>query len=331
MPDLLAPTRVVHRSFSTSDPDQAHDYVAKTFAQHELALANDDSVRFRLDSAATDSVTVGRMAYGTRTRILGPRMRDCYHINLLVSGNCTVAQGDRRESFSASENPLGVVFGPDDPVYIDWSADAAQYHLKLSRDALEAHAARLVGTAPSTIDFDLSFSLGTPAGQSLSSSVAFYYSQLRPSGGLAAMPTVQQELESALMTQVLLVAHSNLTRDLLRESPANADSMIRDVMEHIDLNPGANLTVAALSQLAGTSTRTLQTGFRRVAGMTPTEYVRNARLDRVRHDLMRGDDVSVSDVASRWHFVHLGRFAAHYRVRFGESPSTTFRHGRSER
>ncbi|NMO03237.1 AraC family transcriptional regulator [Gordonia sp. TBRC 11910] len=327
MPDLLDAAASLHRSFSTRDPEQAHDYVSETFAAHRLSLA-DDSVRFRLDTAATDAVTVGRMAYGARARIVGPKMGDCYHINLLATGNCTVAQGDRRETFSAAENPLGVIFGPDEPVYIDWSADASQYHLKVSRHALEGHAARLLGTAPSTIDFDLSFDLGTPAGQSLNSSVAFYYSQLRPAGGLATMPAVQQELESALMTQILLVAQSNLTPELLREPSPDSDSMIRGVMDHIEGHADDDLSVASLAALVGTTPRTLQSGFRRVAGMTPTEFIRNVRLDRVRTDLVGGADVAVSDAAYRWHFVHLGRFASHYRARFGESPSQTFQRHR---
>jgi AraC-like DNA-binding protein len=35
--------------------------------------------------------------------------------------------------------------------------------------------------------------------------------------------------------------------------------------------------------------------------------------------------VSVAEVAARWGFSHLGRFAAAYRKRYGESPSHTLR------
>jgi AraC-like DNA-binding protein len=37
------------------------------------------------------------------------------------------------------------------------------------------------------------------------------------------------------------------------------------------------------------------------------------------------DDLTVTDVAERWGFGHLGNFALHYRKRFGESPSQTLR------
>jgi AraC-like DNA-binding protein len=50
------------------------------------------------------------------------------------------------------------------------------------------------------------------------------------------------------------------------------------------------------------------------------------RLEAVRKELRaleRDDEGTVSSVAHNWGFVHLGRFAAQYRDRFGEPPSTT--------
>jgi transcriptional regulator GlxA family with amidase domain len=53
---------------------------------------------------------------------------------------------------------------------------------------------------------------------------------------------------------------------------------------------------------------------------------RNVRLDRAHADLLSGPtDTSVSDVATRWGFTHLGRFADQYRRKFGVLPSETAR------
>jgi AraC-like DNA-binding protein len=50
----------------------------------------------------------------------------------------------------------------------------------------------------------------------------------------------------------------------------------------------------------------------------------------VHQELSRADawQVNVSEVAYRWGFTHLGRFAGAYRARFGESPSQTLRNRR---
>ena len=61
-----------------------------------------------------------------------------------------------------------------------------------------------------------------------------------------------------------------------------------------------------------------------VEGMPPTAYVRAVRLDRVRDKLLAGGPtVSVTDVAMKWGFFHLGRFAQQYKHRFGVLPSHT--------
>jgi AraC-like DNA-binding protein len=49
------------------------------------------------------------------------------------------------------------------------------------------------------------------------------------------------------------------------------------------------------------------------------------RLDRAQAQLSRppSADTTVADIAHRWGFAHLGRFAAAYRARFGSTPSQT--------
>jgi AraC-like DNA-binding protein len=50
------------------------------------------------------------------------------------------------------------------------------------------------------------------------------------------------------------------------------------------------------------------------------------RLDQARQQLLHAAaSTSVTDVAARCGFNHLGRFAAWYRHRYGESPSATLR------
>jgi transcriptional regulator GlxA family with amidase domain len=63
--------------------------------------------------------------------------------------------------------------------------------------------------------------------------------------------------------------------------------------------------------------------FRDFYGVSPMRYLRNHRLQRVRDELLSETAGQVSEIASRWGFAHLGRFAAEYRRRFGECPSVT--------
>ena len=58
-------------------------------------------------------------------------------------------------------------------------------------------------------------------------------------------------------------------------------------------------------------------------------YIKKLRYQRVRDDLeMLNGEATVTEVAGRSGFSHMGRFAAEYRRRFGELPSVTARRRR---
>src|SRR5262249_52673195 len=67
--------------------------------------------------------------------------------------------------------------------------------------------------------------------------------------------------------------------------------------------------------------------FRAVEGITPSQYLSALRLAQARRALLSADSgaETVTDVAMRFGFRELGRFAALYRKNFGESPSATLR------
>jgi AraC family ethanolamine operon transcriptional activator len=92
-------------------------------------------------------------------------------------------------------------------------------------------------------------------------------------------------------------------------------------------------TVPDLCEAAHTSRRALQYAFEDLLQVSPITYLRCMRLNRARRDLLRqagrcvGAGVGVGDVAARWGFWHLSRFAADYRHLFGELPSATLGRG----
>ena len=79
-----------------------------------------------------------------------------------------------------------------------------------------------------------------------------------------------------------------------------------------------------LCKAACTSLSTLERVFREVFGVTPRRYLALRRLARVRNDLLNGEPgQSVTEVAARWGFFHLGRFAQEYGRLYHERPSET--------
>ena len=85
------------------------------------------------------------------------------------------------------------------------------------------------------------------------------------------------------------------------------------------------LQAPVLCSLVAVSERTLRLCCTEFLGMSPSQYVLLRRLKEVRRALRDAnpDAVNVGEVAHRFGFLELGRFAEGYRATFGEAPTTT--------
>jgi transcriptional regulator GlxA family with amidase domain len=111
--------------------------------------------------------------------------------------------------------------------------------------------------------------------------------------------------------------------------PPAASSMpaaLRSAMGFIDARAADPIGLTEIATAAQLSPRALQATFRRHLGTTPLGYLRSVRLARVHADLLaarRGDGRTVSEIASRWGFTQLSRFASDYKMHYGQSPRQT--------
>jgi AraC family transcriptional regulator, ethanolamine operon transcriptional activator len=103
--------------------------------------------------------------------------------------------------------------------------------------------------------------------------------------------------------------------------------ILRDTISMVEDDPSEMLDLHSMSRVTGLSPRTLQRTFQVEFGLCPQEWLRLERLNRVRDELSRSNsETSVTQVATRWGFFHLGRFSQYYRELFGEKPSETLAH-----
>ncbi len=96
----------------------------------------------------------------------------------------------------------------------------------------------------------------------------------------------------------------------------------RAAMQEV-LGEGASSSIETICDSIGCSRRALQYAFQAVLGISPLTYFRALRLMAVRRAIVSGrrGDGNVHDIASRYGFSHLPRFARYYAQMFGELPS----------
>lgn len=133
-----------------------------------------------------------------------------------------------------------------------------------------------------------------------------------------------------MMTDSIL----NLLLDVLNQttpinektaSKSNKTQGVRQVIDYLHYYANQTPTIAELCKVAKLSERNLQYGFKEYLGITPVRYLRLVRLNGVKRDLLLAHpkENRIVDIALKWGFIELGRFAGEYRQLFKELPSAT--------
>jgi transcriptional regulator GlxA family with amidase domain len=88
------------------------------------------------------------------------------------------------------------------------------------------------------------------------------------------------------------------------------------------------LLISAICRALAVSKRTLRKAFHEAHGLPPCRRLRMLRLSGARRALLAADcrRVTVTQIATGFGFLELGRFSVEYRKVFGESPSQTLHH-----
>jgi AraC-like DNA-binding protein len=101
--------------------------------------------------------------------------------------------------------------------------------------------------------------------------------------------------------------------------------LVREVENHLNAHSQRAVHISELCAVLGTSRRTLHRAFHDVLGIGPIGFLRHHRLCSVHSRLRQGhpSTTHVTDVATEYGFLELGRFSHYYATLFGEYPSQT--------
>ncbi|MCD5993484.1 helix-turn-helix domain-containing protein [Pseudomonas sp. CDFA 602] len=135
--------------------------------------------------------------------------------------------------------------------------------------------------------------------------------------------SIQRGIRDAVMVQILELVAPDQAPPLNPTARKRMVDRARNyALEHLE----EPLSILDLCNHIGTSRRKLQYCFQETLGINPVAYLRALRLNAVRRELRRSEQIhGVHEVAARWGFWHLSRFSTDYRTLFGESPSQTLR------
>ncbi|KQQ09712.1 AraC family transcriptional regulator [Rathayibacter sp. Leaf296] len=307
---------VVRSDISGHDIDEARQMFEGAYNGHRFAVEPGEDFAYRYTSVGDSDMTLRGSYFGgsVQGRI---QTEGEYVVSWLTAGTgVTDIDGD----------PVALQLGQP-AMFVNGRPTAFEFHdyrqnlIHFDGAYLEGIAQDVEGVEGGPLLFD---STARPTGETLRRWSATVAAIARVIYSDESTPLLRSEANRAAAIALLeTFPHAVLAAqaDLL----VPRSGRLRTAVEYMYENAHLPIRTEEIAAAADMSLRTLQSEFRREFDMTALDYLRRIRLDAVQKEL-RGTDsgtVTVTEVAHRWGFAHLGRFSASYAHRFGESPSTT--------
>jgi AraC-like DNA-binding protein len=208
---------------------------------------------------------------------------------------------------------------------------AGRSHIGISfdRDIVKRQLSELLD-APAIADLDLAVQVeaGTSVFEHLMSLGDLLWRRVVDDAELDVPPQSTIQLFKTLLVAALESLPHRYSTSLAKPVSGATPRQVRRAIDFMAAHLGNPLEIADIARQAGVSVRALQAAFQQFKHATPLEYLRRMRLDAVRQDLLDVTGESISDIARRRGFVHMGRFSSIYRQAFGELPTETRRGSR---
>jgi AraC-like DNA-binding protein len=272
-------------------------------------------------------ITLGDLRFGADVRVKFGEL-GAYHVDVPLVGEMAWRQG-RGDAMVATTGSAAVFQPVGDTTLERWQGDCRLLAVKIDRGVLESELAWMLNEpvgAPVQLGPELDISRG--AGATWLRLARLLAADAAEEHGLFRHPLLGRQLLESLVRGLLLAAPHNY-RDALDNHRFGlaAPRAVRRAADAMRADAAQSFAVADLAQIAGVSPRSLQDSFQRYLGTSPMAYLREVRLSRVHQELREAGpgQSTVTEIAYRCGFVHLGRFAASYRRRYGVSPSQTLR------
>ncbi|MET0859599.1 MAG: hypothetical protein ABW091_01090, partial [Microbacterium sp.] len=162
--DASQPATSTRTRTATDDRDEAERIVSELYLPNHLDLSKGSApLSMEVTGLRLGALTVGRLTYGRRVR-LNTSDAENFHVNIPLRG--------RAMSRSGAGEPVtrgpgeGLVFSPEAPAEMAWSAECEQLCLMIPRARLEAELERLLGRSlRGRLTFDFTADLHNPVGR----------------------------------------------------------------------------------------------------------------------------------------------------------------------
>ena len=312
----------------TTDIDEATELLRPAFFPVDITPSGRGPLSIRVKAEQLPLISVGYLSMGGEAVL---RVADMpgYQVAVAVSGHSVTKWPDRHPT-TVTAPGSAAVFMPGADVEHIWSRDCGQLGVKIAAAEVVRQLEMLIDRpVQRPVEFARRLDLTTKSSLSWLSLVGVLARESGQHDGLLRHRLAVANLQHLLVEGLLLTQPHNYTDALNSDGGLASQAVVKQAIDLMRAHPETVWTTSEVARATGVSPRALQKAFAKAGEPPPMTYLRQLRLHRVRAELTDAPQtqspLAVTAVASRWGFVHLGRFAQQYRQLFGEAPSQTLR------
>ncbi|MGX5219648.1 AraC family transcriptional regulator [Pseudomonas sp. S9] len=305
--------------FERADPHAVSDYVNQHVGGHCIRMPKTGHPLASLNHRNFANLDLCRISYGGTVRVTSPALESIYHLQILLRGHCLSRSGNNTEHYLGPGELL--LINPDDPVDLTYSDDCEKFILKIPTSLLESICTEQRWQRP---DIGVRFLQNHYRLDQLSGFINLMAMVCMEAEADQPLVRVQEHYAQIVGTKLL----SQMQTNVCRESLGGQSASFERVVEYIERNLKLDLSSEVLAEQARMSVRSLYGLFERHLDVTPQQYIRQRKLERINACLSDASCPvrSLTELALDYGFLHLGRFSENYRRQFGELPSETLKH-----
>lgn len=313
-----------HALLVSRDVEEVRTRIAALLNEHELT-PHGATLTARLHGVQADALSLWRLEYGEAVTVEETRPGgEFLLVQMPLSGSVQVQCDEGHWSVSAGS---GLIMPSDKPHRLLWEAGAAQIILKVPLSRLLLEYQHLTGSsARGPLNFERQIRLAASDGEQWSALLRYFCEQLAHPSPLGAIKT--RLAEEALMRHLLVAQSVTLREHVLGERGLRMPHTLQRAHDFLQAHLQDDIRLEDIARHSGASARNLTRLCQQHVGLSPMQWLRTLRLDKIHQELIQShSDRSVSEIALHWGYAHLGRFAAAYQQRFGQAPHETRRFG----
>lgn len=303
--------------------DEIRDWISSQHASIRVNPLEDikDGMVARMSRASVDDVALVSYRYNMAFEGEFAADYDAYFICLPLSGFSKRLCPQHGEI--VQQNSQLLIYRRTEGLRNINSSDYAHVSLVVPAHLLEQRLQSLIGgTLKSPLRFKPLVDVDSGAGRAVVSLINYLMSQFVSMPDPFSNVISSTSMKSYLSTVLLSSLSHNYSAALHARTSIAVPGTVKRAEEYMRELCADAITIEDLALAAGCSARSLHAAFKKFRGATPMSVLCDLRLEAAHEEIIR-DEGTVTEIATKYGFSNLGRFARQYAQKFGQKPSQT--------